>query len=153
MTNLSSDPHSTPDRGLGWAPAPPTPAPAAAGSTAPHDANPFAVRHTAETIARLQMRQRLRDDTRTDDEYGAQGDRDPAGGGRDTTEQMIYRGNHWAETTWYEAAVYVSPEATDAELYAEIANVPQAMRRTRHVTDTDNTITSIIELDDAQHAP
>ena len=41
--------------------------------------------------------------------------------------------------------------ATDAELWTEIANVPDAMRRTLDVTDADNTITSIIDLDGDGH--
>jgi hypothetical protein len=53
----------------------------------------------------------------------------------------------WAETTRYEADVYISPYATDAELWAAITALPDALKRTLDVTDDDGNILSVIDLD------
>jgi hypothetical protein len=53
----------------------------------------------------------------------------------------------WAETTRYEADVYISPYATDAELWAGITALPDALKRTLDITDGDGTILSVVDLD------
>ena len=54
----------------------------------------------------------------------------------------------WAETRRYEADVYLSPYATDAEIWAGITTLTDAQRRTLDVTDDDGNILSVVDLDD-----
>jgi hypothetical protein len=53
----------------------------------------------------------------------------------------------WAETRRYEADVYLSPYATDAEIWAGITTLTDAQRRTLDVTDDDGNILSVVDLD------
>ena len=52
----------------------------------------------------------------------------------------------WAETTLYEAEVCLAPTSDVDALWSEIANLPDAQRRTLDVTDADNRIISVVEL-------
>src|SRR6266496_1473306 len=53
----------------------------------------------------------------------------------------------WAETRRYEADVYISPYATDAEIWAGITTLTDAQRRTLDVTDDDGNILTVVDLD------
>ena len=50
-------------------------------------------------------------------------------------------------TTRHEADVYISPYATDAEIWAGITTLTDAQRRTLDVTEDDGKILSVIDLD------
>src|SRR6266536_3894250 len=50
-------------------------------------------------------------------------------------------------TTRHEADVYISPYATDAELWAGITTLTDAQKRTLDVTDDDGNILSVVDLD------
>ena len=66
---------------------------------------------------------------------------------RDSADMLVRI--QWTETTRYSVDTYVNPDATDADLYAELAMIPEAMRHTPDVADT--TITSIVDLDGDGH--
>jgi hypothetical protein len=53
----------------------------------------------------------------------------------------------WAETRRYEADIYLSPYATDAEIWAGITTLTDAQKRTLDLTDDDGNILSVIDLD------
>ena len=53
----------------------------------------------------------------------------------------------WAETTRYEAELYLVPNSSEDEIWSEIANLPDEQRRTLDVTDEDNRIISVVDLD------
>ena len=50
-------------------------------------------------------------------------------------------------TTRHEADVYISPYATDAEIWAGITTLTDAQKRTLDVTDDDGNILSVVDLD------
>src|SRR6266496_1178828 len=53
----------------------------------------------------------------------------------------------WAETRRYEADVYLSPYATDAEIWAGISTLTDAQKRTLDITEDDGNILSVVDLD------
>ena len=53
----------------------------------------------------------------------------------------------WTETTGYEADLYISPYDTDAEIWAGIHALPEALQRNLIITDDDGGIVSVIDLD------
>ena len=68
-------------------------------------------------------------------------------GRRDPRQEYVTVRIQWAETTRYEAELYLDPNSREDEIWSEIANLPDAERRTLDITDEDNRIISVVDLD------
>jgi hypothetical protein len=53
----------------------------------------------------------------------------------------------WAETIRYEASLFLVQDSSADQIWSELATLPAAERRTLDITDDDNTIISIVDLD------
>ena len=143
MTNLNQDTHSE-DHGLGWV----TLAEGVDMSRAwlvAHTPQLFtAWQQTQSAQERLRLAQQIQQAAaaaESEHEHGAGEDLD------DPSSEYVTMRIQWAETTRYEADFYLSPYPTEEQLWSEIGMVPDPLRRTLDVTEADNTIVSIIDLD------
>jgi hypothetical protein len=144
MTNLNPDSTNRDDHGLGWV----TLAEGVDMSRAWLSADTpqlFTAGQQAQNAQRrLQLAQQIQQvAAATESDRG----QDPGGNPDDPRNGYVNIRIQWAETTRYEADFYVSPYSTDEQLWTEIGMVPDALRRTLDVTDADNSIVSIVDLD------
>jgi len=144
MTNLNPDSTNRDDHGLGWVIL-------AEGVDmsrawlAAHTPQLFtAWQQTQKAQQRLQIAQQIQQVAAE-----AESDRglDPREDPDDPSNEYVNVRIQWAETTRYEADFYLSPYSTDEQLWSEIGMAPDALRRTLDVTDADNTLVSIVDLD------
>lgn len=143
MTNLNPD-NTSEDHGLGWVTLAEGVGMSRASLVAHTPQLYTAWQHTQSAQQRLRFAQRIQQaaaEAESDPEQNTAAD--PDGPGSEYVTVRI----QWAETTRYEADVYLSPYCTEEQLWSEIGVVPDALRRTLDVTDADNTIVSIIDLD------
>jgi len=75
-----------------------------------------------------------------------------AGNGEDPAAGYVAVRIQWAVITRYETDFYVSPYATEAELWQEIGMVEEWQRSSLDVVDGDNQIISIVDLDGDRRA-
>jgi hypothetical protein len=144
MTNLNPDSTNRDDHGLGWV----TLAEGVDMSRAwlsAHTPQLFTAWQQAQNAQRrLQLAQQIQQvAAATESDRG----QDPGENPDDPRNEYVNIRIQWAETTRYEADFYVSPYSTDEQLWTEIGMVPDALRRTLDVTDADNSIVSIVDLD------
>lgn len=57
----------------------------------------------------------------------------------------------WAETTRYEADLYIDPWSSEDVIWSELANLPDGQRRTLDLVESDNRIVSVVDLDGDGH--
>lgn len=57
----------------------------------------------------------------------------------------------WAETTRYEADLYLDPWSSDEAIWDQLANLPDGERRQLDLVESDNRIISVIDLDGDGH--
>jgi hypothetical protein len=142
MTNLNPD--NSEDHGLGWVTLADGVDMSRAWLTA-HTPQLFtAWQQTQNAQDRLRIAQQIQQaagEAESDREQGTGEDPD------DPSSEYVNVRIQWAETTRYEADFYLSPYSTEEQLWSEIGMVPDALRRTLDVTEADNTIVSIIDLD------
>jgi hypothetical protein len=140
MTNLNPDNTNRDDHGLGWV----TLAEGVDMSRAwlsAHTPQLFTAWQQAQNAQqRLQLAQQIQQVAAATESDRGQDPDDPR-------NEYVNIRIQWAETTRYEADLYVSPYSTDEQLWTEIGRVPDALRRTLDVTDVDNTIVSVVDLD------
>lgn len=119
---------------------------AARRPTAPdtHPAEP----HThlqAMRLHRIAAAASLHQDERQEEERRAE-DRRAEDGNHDAVQVRI----QWAETTRYEADLYVDPLASEDEIFNQLAALPDSARRVLDVVDS-NHLLSVVDLDGDGH--
>lgn len=97
----------------------------------------YAARHLADTtLRRRQLAQLIQQATANPDQ--------------DREDYSAVR-VEWTETTRYAADLYISPDDTDAEIWAGIHALPDQLRRVLIVTDDGGALVSDIDLDGDGH--